>query len=465
MNEQFDLCVVGAGPAGYVAAIRAARTGRRVAVVEAREAGGTCLNRGCVPTKALLHAAELWRAVENAGAFGIRVQGASFDYAAMRQKKDETVAQLRGGVEALLRANGAELVNARAVVRGAHTVDAGGRILEAAHILVATGCRPARIPVEGIDLPGVVTSDELLDGGELPKSLVIIGGGVIGAEFASLYGALGVAVTVVEAQKNLLPQLDAELGRSLALSLRKRGIGIHTGASVKRIERREGELACVFEENEAPCVVTGERVLVSVGRKPDLAGLFDGVDVATERGYIKTDANGATSVPGIWAAGDVVCGAVQLAHAASGMGVNAVCAMFGEAPAYDLSVMPSCVYTDPEIASAGLDERTAQAQGIETAVGKFVMGANARTKIATDERCFVKVVFDKNSRRLLGAQLLCERATDMIGALAADIAAGRTDSELLRTVQPHPTFSEGIAEAIEDAFGGAVHAMPRRRTP
>jgi dihydrolipoamide dehydrogenase len=464
MKERYDLAVIGAGPAGYVGAIHAARLGKSVLLIERGEAGGVCLNRGCVPTKALLHSAEIYSEVKNAERLGITVKDVSLDYAKLSARKDEIVARLRAGIEGLLSANGVEVVSGQAKVVASDTVTENGERIKTDKILIAVGARPAKLPIEGADLPNVMTSDELLESDRLPESIVIIGGGVIGIEMASLFSALGSRVTVIEAAGRILPPFDVELSRSLSASLKKRGVTFATDALVKRIEKTDGGLACVYEEKGEEKRAEGKRVLVSVGRKPNTEDLFaDGFSVKTERGYIVADENGETSVKGVYAAGDVVFGLPQLAHAASASATNAVHSMHGETKPYDIGVIPSCVYTSPEIACVGLNEKEAAENGIAAVSGKFIMSANARTLIATDERCFIKLVFESETRRLIGAQLMCERATDMIGELATALANGLGDKELLRAVKAHPTFSEGIAEAAEDAFGGALHAAPKRR--
>ena len=451
MKDRYDLIVIGAGPAGYVGAVEAASLNKSVLVVECREAGGTCLNRGCVPTKTLLHSAELFAEIKSAERLGIAAEKVTVDYDKMTARKDEIVAKLRGGIELLFKQNGIDYVESSATIKNSGAVTVGGEDIRTDKILIATGSVPARIPIEGVELSGVVTSDELLAEKVLPKSIVIIGGGVIGIEFASLFNALGVSVSVIEATERILPLLDVELSRSVSASLKKRGVTFVTSAKVVKIEKSEG-LECSYEEKGESKMVSGERVLLSVGRRANIDGLFaDGFSLKTERGYIVADESGATSEDSIYAAGDVVFGAVQLAHVASASAVNAVLSMFGDEARYDMRVVPSCVYTCPEIASVGLSEKQAEEKGIRAITGKYLMTANARTLIETDERGFVKVVFDGDSKRIIGAQLMCPRATDMVAELSTAIVSGLTAKDMLRTIKPHPTFAEGIAEAVEDA--------------
>lgn len=461
-SYQYDLVVIGGGPGGYVAAIRAAQLGFNTALVEKAELGGTCLNRGCVPTKALLHAAELYAGLAEAARWGVRVGDATLDIAAMHARKDEVVAGLRGGISQLLQANGVTVVTGTAALENAHTVSVGEETLTCGRVLIATGSVPTRLPLPGADLPDVLTSDELLRETQPLQKLIIVGGGVIGVEFASLYAALGAEVVIVEAMERLLPTMEREIAQNLALIFKKRGVQVRTGAKVLRFEQAEAGIRCVFAEKGTEQSVTGDRVLVCVGRKPYTDGLLrPGCGLEAERG-IAVDGRGRTTLPGVWAIGDVT-GGIQLAHYASAQGMAAVEDMAGILPSMPLDVVPSCVYTAPEIASVGMAADEAKAAGREVITGKYVLNGNARTVIAGAERSFVKVVAAADSHVLLGAQLMCERASDLIGELAVGIANGLTLEQAHAAMHGHPTFGEAIGEALLDALGRAVHAAPRRR--
>ena len=465
MEKTYDLAVIGAGPAGYEAAIRAAQLGLSVAAVESRQAGGTCLNRGCIPTKAILHSAGLYREAKRFAEFGLAAEGLSFDYGAVARRKDRVVEQLRTGVEQLLAANGVSVFFGKGTVQGAGSVLVegadGAAELKAGKILIAAGCVPAVPPIPGSGLPGVFTSDGLLASDTLCRRLIVIGGGVIGAEFATAFADLGCEVTVLEALPRLLPNLDREISQNLSMLLKKRGVAVHTGASVERISGG-APLLCAYTEKGEAKTAEADGVLIATGRRPDTAGLFaPGVEVQTARGFLVTDGNHETSLPGVFAAGDVT-GGVQLAHAASAQGIKAVEYMAGKAPLRPRTV-PSCVYTSPEIACAGLTADEAKAEGIEVTVGKALTASLGKTVIEGGERGFVKLVFDARSGVLLGAQLMCGRATDLIAGLTQAIDRGMTAEELASVIRPHPTFSEAVTEAAEDALGGAIHAMPRRR--
>lgn len=460
----FDLIVIGAGPGGYVAAIKAAQLGKSVAVIEKDKVGGTCLNRGCVPTKALVHASEVLEQISSCGELGISVESVSYDFAKLHERKAEVVSKLRGGIESLFKANGVTLINGTGFVADAHTVKVGEDVYEAGNIILATGSYPAKPPIPGLDLPGVVTSDDLLEGeGVDTKSLVIIGGGVIGVEFATIYHALGCEVTIIEAMDRILPTMDKEISQNLNMILKKRGIKVNAGARVEFIEEADG-LTVHYTMKDKPMEVKADKVLVSIGRRAQTAGVVDeSMDLGIERGLIPVDENYQTCVPGIYAIGDIVKGGIQLAHAASAEGVNAVCHMFGEEPEKDMSVVPSCIFTSPEIAAVGMTEAEAKAKEIPVLVGKTIMSANSKTVIESGDRGFIKLVFNADTKAIIGAQMMCIRATDMLGALTDAIVNGQTLEQMSKTIWPHPTFSEAIGEALEDLGTGSIHSAPKRK--
>lgn len=466
--KEYSLIVIGAGPGGYEAAIRAAQLGLKTALVEAREVGGTCLNRGCIPTKALLHAAQLYRETSHFDSIGLHVEGCSFDIAGIHKRKNEVIGQLRAGIEQLVGANKIDLYRGTGQLTGPHSVSVFGaeatEELSGENILIATGSKPARPPIPGLDLPNVVTSDELLFlEDRMYQELVIIGGGVIGVEFASVYNALGCNVTIIEAMDRILPTMDKEISQNLSMILKKRGIQIHTGAMVEKLEEAEQGLVCTFTEKGKQQTASAQGVLVSIGRRPNTEGLFaDGFSVEMQKGRIITDEEGKTSVPSIRAIGDV-SSLVQLAHVASAQGICAVERMAGKTPVIDLNTIPGCVYTDPEIASVGITEEEAKQKGIAVRKGKFLMSGNGKTLIEQGERGFVKLLFDADTDVILGAQLMCARATDLISELATAIVNHLTAEQLASVIRPHPTFTEAVTEAVEDAHGQAIHLAPKKR--
>ena len=458
----WDLLVVGGGPGGYVSAIRAAQLGLKTALIERDAVGGTCLNRGCVPTKALLHSAGLYREMQDCDRFGIQVQGLGFDYAAMCARRDQVVDQLRAGVQSLLKGNGVEVISGTAVLEGSGRVRVGEELHEARNILLAVGSRPALPPIPGLDLPGVLTSDDLLTKADFYPRLAIIGGGVIGMEFASLYSALGAEVTVLEAAERILPTLDRELSQNLSMLLKKRGVKLCPGVAVERLEQTEEGLRCSYALKGKQEAVIADAVLVATGRRANTEELCaPGVDLGLERGAIPVDGRFQTRIPGVYAVGDAVAGSIQLAHAASAQGINAVSLLAGREPPMDLTAIPACVYTQPEMASVGRTEAWCKGEGIPVRTAKYLMSGNGRSLIAGADRGFIKVVSHAGTGVVLGAQLMCERATDLVGAFTTAVAERRTLEELSAIVRPHPTFSEGISEAAEAGLGLSIHQLNR----
>lgn len=468
--KEYQLIVIGAGPGGYEAAIRAAQLGLTTALIERREVGGTCLNRGCIPTKAMLHSAQLYREAANFELFGLHTENTSFDWAKVHQRKNDVVVKLRTGIEQLIKANKIDFFNNSASILGKNDVQLDqGEVIRGENILIATGSVPARPPIPGLDLPNVVTSDELLDdphftqSDSLAREILIIGGGVIGVEFASVFSSFGCHVTIVEAMERILPTMDREISQSLNMVLKKRGVSIHTGAMVEKLEQDENGLVCHFTEKGKAQAVPAQQVLVAIGRRPNTQGLFaEGFEVACERGRIVTDENFRTSVDSIYAIGDVTS-KIQLAHMASAQGICAVHTIAGQKSPIDLRYVPGCIYTDPEIASVGITEEEAKQQGIPVKKGKFLMTGNGRSLIDEQERGFIKVLAHQETDVILGAQLMCSRATDIVAELATAIVNGLTCAQLASVIRPHPTFCEGVTEAVEDVHAMAIHLAPKKR--
>lgn len=468
--KEYQLIVIGAGPGGYEAAIRAAQLGLTTALIERREVGGTCLNRGCIPTKAMLHSAQLYREAANFELFGLHTENTSFDWAKVHQRKNDVVVKLRTGIEQLIKANKIDFFNNFASILGKNDIQLDqDEVIRGENILIATGSVPARPPIPGLDLPNVVTSDELLDDphftqtDSLAKEILIIGGGVIGVEFASVFSSFGCHVTIVEAMERILPTMDREISQSLNMVLKKRGVSIHTGAMVEKLEQDENGLVCHFTEKGKAQAVPAQQVLVAIGRRPNTQGLFaEGFEVACERGRIVTDENFRTSVDSIYAIGDVTS-KIQLAHMASAQGICAVHTIAGQKPPIDLRYVPGCIYTDPEIASVGITENEAKQQGIPVKKGKFLMTGNGRSLIDEQERGFIKVLAHQETDVILGAQLMCSRATDIVAELATAIVNGLTCAQLAGVIRPHPTFCEGVTEAVEDVHAMAIHLAPKKR--
>lgn len=429
----YDIAIVGGGPGGYTAAEEAAQRGRSVVLFERDLVGGTCLNRGCIPTKALLHDA---------------APDASFE--AMHTRKQAVVEQLRGGIEKLLKQRKVTVVRGQASIEAPGVVSCDGQSYEASDIIVATGSVPATIPVPGIDLPGVYTSNDLLEGeGVQLSSLVIIGGGVIGVEFASLYAALGAQVTILEAAERILPPLDREIAQRVAMHLKKKGAFVEVSAQVTSIEGEPGAMRVCYADRKGNAkVAEAEGVLVACGRRASTEGLFaPSVEPQLERGALVCSGAGRTSIDHLWAIGDVVAGNVQLAHVAEAQARNVVAAICGDEPPVDVRVIPSCVYTTPEVASVGITEDEAKAQGIKVRTAKALTGANGKCLVEGSESGYVKLVAEAETGAILGAQLVCPRATDLVAELALAISLGCTAAQLSRVIHPHPTVSELVSSA------------------
>ena len=459
--KTYDLIVIGAGPGGYVAAIRAAQNGLAVAVCEADAVGGTCLNRGCIPTKALLHSARAYQELQNASFIGILADNVRFDLAKIHARKDAVVSQLQNGIEQLLKANKIDLIRARAAILGQGRVRAGDETLGCKSILIASGSKPALPHIPGIEF--ALTSDSLLAEARLYPRLVIIGGGVIGMEFASLYSAFGCEVAVIEAMDRILPTMDREISQNLGMILKKRGVRIFAGARVEAIEKEKDGFACRFTAKGNAQEISADAVLCAVGRRANTENLFaKGFSVACEHGHIQVDDAFRTNVAGVYAIGDVI-GKIQLAHAASAQGICIADALAEKPRSVNLDVIPACIYTDPEIASVGLTVDEAKMRGMDVKTGKFLLTATGKALIEECERSFIKTVFDAQSEKLIGVQMMCPRATDLIGEAATAVANGLTTGQLISVVRPHPTFCESFTEAVEAADGRAIHAAPPRR--
>ena len=454
--SDYQLIVIGAGPGGYTAALRAAKLGLHTAIVERREVGGTCLNRGCIPTKTLLHASQVYSDAAEGARMGVHAGNISYDMGEIFAYKRSVSDKLRQGIHALLKGAKVDVVEGTAQITapGEVTVTApDGAAVQytAERILAATGSVNVRPPIPGLEFPGVMTSDELLEGTDKPyESLVIIGGGVIGVEFATFYSNLGCRVTLVEGMANLLPMMDRELGQNLAQILKKKGVEVLTSAMVQSLEPAEGGLCVHLRQKDKDVAVTGEKVLCAIGRRAYFDGLFaPGMMPSLNGKRLLVDENYQTSIPGVYAIGDA-SSAVQLAHVAAAQGTDCVERMCGSKGTTDLRVIPSCIYSAPEIAVVGLTEAEAKEQGIPAVSGKCTLFSNARTIIEDPGRCFMKLVGRTDTREVIGAQLMCQHASDMISQISTAMVNHLTAEQLLSVMRPHPSFEEAMAEAVEN---------------
>ncbi len=457
MTKKYDVAVLGGGPGGYVAAIRLAKLGKKAVLIEKDNVGGTCLNRGCIPTKALLHSAEVYEQALHAADYGVFVEGASYDYTKIAGKKDEVVGKLRGGIEFLLKKAGVDVIKGTGVVeaKGKITVD-GKESVEADDIIIATGSKPSKVPIPGIDSEGVVDSDGVLAFTQAPESLVIIGGGVIGIEFASLFNALGKKVTVIEMLPKILGNVDDDITQRTHTLLKKQGIDIFTSAKVTKIEKGG---TVYFEMDGETKSVKAQTCVVAIGRSPVTSEIgLEALGLKMNRGFVEVDERMKTNVDGIYAIGDIT-GKAQLAHVASEQGLVAAHNIAGQDKRMRYDVIPACIYTRPEIASVGITEAAAKEKGINVKTGSFLPAANGKSMIAGEQSGIVKVVTDADTGEILGAHLMCHRATDMIAEVCAAMRAEGTIEELSDTVHPHPTVSEMIMEAAHDVHAMCVHKV------
>ena len=454
---RYQVAVIGGGPGGYVAAIRSAQLGCSTVIIEKDAFGGTCLNRGCIPTKALLHSAEMYEEILHSASLGIQASEVTFDYAKMADRKNKIVSRLSGGVEALLKGHGVDIVRGQASLIDRNTMKVGEEIVEADKIILAMGSYPARIPIPGADKEGVMDSDGVLALEEIPERVVIIGGGVIGIEFASLFGSLGKKVTVIEMLPGIMgPAMDGAISSTMMRLLRRKKIDIHVNSKV--LEIKDG-LQVAYEENGEVKEAGGDLVVIAVGRRPSTAGLgLEEAGIHMERGFVQVDEHLETNISGIYAIGDIT-GKIQLAHVASAQGLVAAANAAGKTEVMNYDVVPSCIYTSPEVACVGLTEEQAREKGFEVRCGKFSTAGNGRSMVMGEGNGFAKIVTEAGTGKILGAQLLCSRATDMIAEIAVAMNAGAGVEVIADTIHPHPTVSEIIMEASHDVEHMCVHSM------
>ncbi len=451
----YDVAVIGGGPGGYVAAIKAAQSGLKTVLFEREKLGGVCLNKGCIPTKSLLKSASVYHSAKNSAAFGIQAGGVAFDWAAVMSRKETVVNQLVGGIGMLVRANKIELVTAHAEVKDAHTVTANGQDYGTQHIILATGSQPVRPPIDGIGESCVMTSDELLAISKVPESIVIVGGGVIGLEFAFLLNRFGTKVAIIEMLPSLLAIADEAVISTVLKSIQKAGITVVTNARVKKIE----PAAVVYEKDGSAARIETQAVLVSTGRKPFAdTGMLDRLGIVHKNGMIQTDEKLRTSVPGIYAIGDVN-GKSMLAHTASEEGIVAVETICGHETVMDYNIIPQCVYLEPEIAWVGMTEKQAVDQGYDVQTGVFPMSANGKSLIEGETAGFVKFVADKKYGEILGVHMVCHHATDMIAEAALAMKTECCVDDIAKCIHPHPTVVEAVMEAANATVGKAIHSV------
>lgn len=462
--DGFDIVIIGGGPAGYVGAIRATQLGAKTALVERDTVGGTCLNRGCIPTKALLEGVSYLRRFQRAKTLGFLVGEASLDYNRLQNWKNETVAALVDGVRGLLADDGVEIIEGTgrllSPTRIQVTDAASQRTLETGKVVVATGSLPMRPGIPGVGSRRVLNSDEALALEAPPESLAIIGGGVVGVEIATIFAGLGTKVTVFEMITQILPGEDADIAAGLSERLRQSGIDVMTGARVLEIVDGPGMIQVVAAQGGTERRVEAAYVLIATGRRPNVQGLgLEEMGLRLNAGAVAVDETMQTEVPGIYAAGDIV-GGLMLAHVASRQGIVAVENALGQRAIMRYAGVPRCIYTFPEVASVGLTDKQAIEQGYEVCTGISEFLANGRSRVAGETEGFVKVVVDRQYDELLGVHILGPHATELIGQASLALTAELSAEMVRANIAAHPTFSEALSEALADSAARAIH-VPR----
>ncbi len=466
-NFDADLIVIGAGPGGYVAAIRAAQLGAKVIVVERQFLGGTCLNWGCIPSKAILAGVERLHQVKTAGALGVEVTGeVKLNFDKLMERKTKVVTTLRGGVGALFKRNGIQHVEGTARFLDGHAIEvaseSGKKTLRAKNFILATGASAIRLRIPGLEggrEDGVWTSDDAVTAPYVPKRMLILGGGAVGVEFGTAFHGLGAEVTIVELLPELIPLMDAELGKELNKLLGRKGIKVRVGAGLEKCERVGNAWKCTVKKGDAVEEIEVDVVLLGVGRKANTDGLdLEKVGVKLhKKGVELVDDTMRTHVPSIFAIGDVT-GRIQLAHVASAEGIVAATnAVTGSSKKMDYRAVPSCVYTNPEVASVGLTEEQAKEQGHDVLVGKFLFRPLGKAMATGDQDGFVKVVADRKYGEVLGVHMIGAHVTDMIMEGVVAIKLEATVEAMVDAIHAHPTMSEAVLEAFEDVEGHAIH--------
>ena len=461
---EFDLVVIGAGPGGYTAAIKAAQLGMKTAIVEkGKNLGGTCLNVGCIPSKALLSSSELFHEAQHGfKSHGIKAEGVTMDVAAMMKRKDGVVRKMARGIDYLMNKNGIEHVSGSGRIVNAGEVEVTGgeaaRTLKTKRILIATGSSVSGLPFLEFDGETVLSSDHAIALGQAPESMIVIGGGAIGLELGSVWARLGTKVTVVEFLTRIAAIFDEDITQALQKLLQKQGLKFHLGTGVESAEKTKTGIKLTAAKGDMSLELEAEKVLVAVGRKPNTDGLGAteaGVEL-DERGRIRTDAEWQTNVPGIYAIGDVIAGPM-LAHKAEQEAVAAVERMAGKAGRVNYDTIPWVIYTAPEVAAVGLTEAEAKEKGHEVSVGVFPFQANGRAVAGAHADGLAKVIADKATDRVLGAQILSANASELIAEAVLLMEFDGSAEDLARTIHAHPTMSEGLREAAHMAMGEPLH--------
>lgn len=458
----YDIAVIGGGPGGYTAAIFAAKKGKKVVVIEKDNLGGTCLNWGCIPTKALVHSANIFNELKEAEEFGVKVAGAEIDWTQAQKKKDEVVFNLTSGVGGLLRQNKVDVISGEAEMIDRNKIQVKtsdfNKEVSAEFIIIATGAEPIMPLIPGIEIDGVVTSKEALSFDDIPEKLIVIGGGVIGSEMGYIYNSLGSEVTVIEMLSKILGNMDEECSSALQSKLEENGMKIRLDSKVLSFERNGKEIAVKYESNGENHTIIADKVLVSIGRKPSLKGVSE-IGLKTGRAGIEVDEHLKTSIDNIYAIGDVT-GKIQLAHVASHQGITAVKNILGETEKMDYSVVPSCIYTNPEIASVGLSEEEAREKyrnNIKVSVFPYLYNGKSLTIGNTEG--FIKMISESKYNQIIGVHIVGPCATEIIAEATMAIKLECTAEEIAGIIHAHPSLSEAFMEAAAGIDEEAIHAV------
>ena len=439
MNK-YDVAIIGSGPAGYVAGIRAAQLGLKTCIFEKERIGGVCLNWGCIPTKALSASANALYTIERAVEFGINVKGFDLDFSKVYERKETIVKKLSMGIEMLMKARKLEIIREKAEIKSPAAIKTASLKIEARNILIATGSIPFELPGLSFDHTNILSSTDILELKAIPKSLIIVGGGVIGCEFASIFRSFGSEITIIEAMPQLLPNEDEEIARKIEQIFKRRGIKVLTNTKIDKIDK-------------------GDKALIAVGRFPNSKGLgLEALGIECNKGWVKVDENFRTNINNVYAAGDIK-GGILLAHVASREGIAGVEHMAGNAQSIDYNVIPSCIFTHPEIASVGLNEKTAKTKGLDIKVRKFLFSAIGRAHVLGETDGFIKLVVDAKSDKILGSQIIGPHAAELIAEISPCIQFGITSEKLANVIHAHPTLSEIVCEVSEAVHNREIHSL------
>ena len=455
---KYDIIVIGSGPGGYVAAIRASQLGKKVAIVEKAELGGVCLNWGCIPTKALLKSAQVYTYCKNAAHYGVAIEGEVKPDWEKVVARSRTVAEtMSKGVAFLMKKNNIDILAGFGHLAGEGKVDVDGTIYEADAVILATGARPRQMPFMQVDGEHVISSKEALTLPTLPQSMIVVGSGAIGSEFACLYASMGVKVTVIEYMPQMMPLEDEEVAKAMERSFRKMRATVMTSTTVKNVAVVDGQCHVDIEGKKGAETLTADVVLSAVGVKSNIENIgLEEMGISVERDKIVVDEHYQTSAAGVYAIGDIIA-TPALAHVASAEAIHCVEHICGLTPdAVDYSTIPSCVFTSPEVASVGMTEQQAREKGIEYKVGRFPFTASGKATAAGDRDGFVKLIFDE-SEKLIGAHMVGATVTEMLGEPTLAKRLGATAHAIAKTIHSHPTMHEGLMEAAEAAIGAAIH--------